>query len=712
MFGEDKVAPDFGRSGDATVVVLLLLWLSLLANVPAAPVIAGAQRVAEEHAGAVLFNELGCANCHGGAAGSGPARSGPELRDLAQRVEYDWVLGFLAKPEHDRMPAMFATLPEAERGQAIGDVAAWLGTLQGEKKLNLKAQRHANAERGSALYHEVGCVACHAPTAEFKPERPALPIAVPLPDLERKTSLSALAHFLSNTNELRPDARMPQVPLDTQEAIDIAAHLLDFQSSDPREAKPIKPWPKPAPGSVKRGRRLVESLNCAACHSLPGIEAQPLRKIRGLDGPCLDGRGAVRYQLSESQRVALIGYLPRARLEGLDLLIDQAGFPQDRVSLGGLNCYACHERAGIGGPTPETDAFFLGDLALGDAGRIPPPLTLVGRKLNQAWLLRAARGDPETRVRPYLKTRMPTYPRLFGTMMHFDFMNSGDLVREDVGGVWEPGELEEPPKEIAKVDALEAGRKLLGTHGGVNCITCHAWGERPSLGIRGMDISVLDQRLKPGWFRAYLLDPASYRAGTLMPALWPQGKSTVKDVLGGDTEQQIGAIWAFIRDGKGLPDGFPDRAAGNFELVPKDRPIIQRTFLEGVGTHAILVGFPGGINLAYDAATAGPSLVWRGRFFDAYGTWFSRFAPFEKPLEDKTYAFPDGAAARYLGYELDAVGNPTFLSRVGEQERREHFEVKDGKLVRRLSSEQNVGHPKGMEVEREKGALTITYSWK
>jgi len=690
------------------IVVALTAWLVLAVAAQAAPVIAGAERVPEQ-AGAILYTELGCANCHGGASGSVPARSGPNLYDLPVRVDHGWLLEFLANPEHDRMPAMFDAVPEADRSQAIKDVAAWLGTLKGD--LKLKAERHANAERGSALYHEIGCVACHAPTSDFKPEQPTSPIAVPLPDLKKKTSLPALADFLSNTSHYRPDSRMPQIPMDRQEAIDIAAHLLDYQSSDPRDAPRVKPWPQPEPKQLKRGRTLVESLNCAACHDLPGIELRPIQKIKGDGGGCIEGEKSVRYQLSKTQKEALIAFLPKAKRDAIDLLLDEVSIGSKHQSLSGLNCYACHERSGVGGPTVETDPFFIGDPALGDAGRIPPPLTLVGRKLKPEWLEMAVRGDPATRVRPYLKTRMPIYPRVYESLAHSAFLLN-DVIRIDVKGA-DPVEI---PPDIAKVDDLAAGRKLLGTHGGVNCITCHGWGGQPSLGIQGMDLSTLDQRLHPQWFREFLLDPSKYRTGTLMPPLWPDGKATVKDVLSGDTEKQIGAIWAFIRDGEGLPDGFPDRGSGQFELVPKDRPIIQRTFLEGVGTHAILVGFPGGVNIAYDAATAAPKLVWRGRFFDAYNTWFSRFAPFEKPLGKDVEAFPDGEDARFRGYEIDAGGNPIFLSRIGEQKVTEHFEVKDGKLIRTVTSKTAITtkHPRGVDVVEERNGDTTTfiYSWK
>ena len=371
-----------------------------------------------------------------------------------------------------------------------------------------------------------------------------------------------------------------------------------------------------------------------------------------------------------------------------------------------MNCYACHDRDGIGGPGAETNPFFVGDEGLGDSGRLAPPLTGIGHKLQKSWLEGVFKGDTGSRVRPYLKTQMPLYATHAPALA--DWLEEIDAKPDAT------------PLVEHKED-LEAGRKLLGIVGGVNCITCHTWGEQRSLGIQALDLSSLDQRLRPEWFRSYLLNPAEYRAGTLMPPLWPGGQATVKDVLGGDTDRQIAAIWSFIREGEGLPEGFPDRSSGQYELIPGDSPIIQRTFFEGAGTKAILVGFPGGINLAYDGDGARPAVIWRGAFFDAYQTWYSRHAPFEKPLGEGVAAFPETGAEtgrRFRGYRLDAAGNPTFLSTDGDRELSEGFVVEGGKLKRTVIWSKGgapvVTHPEGVEFQTETGetSLTFIYSWK
>jgi mono/diheme cytochrome c family protein len=654
--------------------------------------------------GAILFSELGCANCHGESPVVTP-RKGPNLVDLKQRVDHGWVTSFLKNPEAGRSGSTMPKMGPGLSGEEVESVTAFLGTKG--KGIKFNNGRHANAERGSALYHEKGCVACHAPTVDFHsphvgPALAGVALAIPHPDLKKKTSLEALNHFLAAPARYRPDGRMPHLILDRQEAMDIAAHLMDFQASDPTESSSVKAWPAADAVMIKKGRALTQKMNCAACHDIPGEKAKAVVKLSDIpsrDGPnCLSTEpvaGLPFYDLSDAQRASLNLYL---KSRGPDAV------PEISTTLAAMNCYACHERDGLGGPTNATDPWFIGDEGLGDSGRLPPPLTGIGFKLQRKWLEDVLKGSATTQVRPYLKTQMPAYHGQAEILAEF-------LERADAK--------EAQFKVSHSPEILEAGRKLLGTQGGVSCITCHTWGTQPSLGIQALDISSLGQRLRPEWFHQYLLNPSSYRPQTLMPELWPGGKSMVPGVLGGKTDQQIAAIWAFIEKGKGLPDGFPDRSGGEFELIPKDRPIIQRTFFKKTGTKAILVGFPGEINIAYDGLKAYPSRVWKGRFFDAYNTWFTRAAPFEQPLSDEVFEFPQPKVkGRFRGYRIEASGNPTFLIQADGRSLEESFSVDDGKLSRTIFWEEGaapaVTHPAGVEVKQDakENTLTFIYSWK
>jgi hypothetical protein len=141
--------------------------------------------------------------------------------------------------------------------------------------------------------------------------------------------------------------------------------------------------------------------------------------------------------------------------------------------------------------------------------------------------------------------------------------------------------------------------------------------------------------------------------------------------------------------------------------------------LKKTGTKAILVGFPGEVHLAFDGDSGFLSMVWRGRFFDAYDTWFTRAAPFGEPLGDEVYEVPKPVIkGRFRGYELDESGNPTFIVNRGGRELWERFSVVDGQLIREVrwvkGDPPRLRHPKDVLKSEAPGEniLTYTYSWK
>ena len=657
--------------------------------------------------GRLLYNELGCVNCHGGTTGL-PARRGPELAGATRRVQVEWLGKFLANPATTRPGTAMPHLLATEKPGDIDAVLHYLGSLPNTAGPKAKPPGHVNAVRGGELFHAVGCVACHAPAKDFTladgapKETEFTHRSVGFPDLAAKYSLVSLATFLGDPLKVRTDGRMPHTELSEDDATDIAGYLLRFESSDGKSAPNVAPF-TPDKALAERGRAVVAAARCSACHQLPAEAAAQPVALRQPKGGCLDAQPAAnlpRYELSEVQRVSLALFLPRR---------DQPA-PQTQLTaltLEALNCLACHERDGRGGPDAARQAYFAGDHNLGDTGRLPPPLTGVGRKLQPEWLEKVLTG--EFRVRPYLQTKMPIYGAATARL-------GAALASADA----------KPETALPGGDDT-AGRKLLGTQGGVGCITCHRWGERPALGIQALDLSNLGQRIQPGWLREYLVNPASYRPGTLMPSFWPDGKASNHDILGGDTARQIASIYSFAKSANGEPEGFPALAGGEFELLPKDRPIVQRTFFEDTGTHAILVGFPTGAHLAYDGQNARPAVAWRGKFFDAYNTWFSRFAPFEKAGGPAVKTWPaategDAAPVRFHGYRLDAQGVPTFLYSVAELQVEERFDGIENGLTHIVTWNPDaptapvITHPDGVTVTEEAASVPgrrhFTYLWK
>src|SRR5690606_38004706 len=106
------------------------------------------------------------------------------------------------------------------------------------------------------------------------------------------------------------------------------------------------------------------------------------------------------------------GRHPRFQLEDAQLQAIAAALAEETITpdadhivmaktLTAFRCNACHARDDFGGVPEAYSSYFLGaDEKLGDDGRIPPPLTLVGAKLRPAWMKKVL-FDGES-VRPYM----------------------------------------------------------------------------------------------------------------------------------------------------------------------------------------------------------------------------------------------------------------------------------------------------------------------
>ncbi len=397
------------------------------------------------------------------------------------------------------------------------------------------------------------------------------------------------------------------------------------------------------PGKARMGKQMFAMLRCVSCHKMEGLAplrpAKPLAQLN-LDSPegCLSPgvrKGLPNFQLSGDQRAAL-----KAALSG------GSGFaqplkPEQLISrsLATMNCYACHDRDGVGGPDTTRDALFTTNIEidLGDEGRLPPTLTGVGRKL-QSKALRDIVTSDKHRVRYFMSTRMPQFtPTTVEPLL-------ANLVETDR----KPKDLETP--EFSEL-AVKDGHHLVGI--GLNtlgCVNCHNANGGRSAGIPGVDLATVHERLTPGWFHDYLLNPLAFKKETRMPTFWPDGKSLIKDIAGGDTHRQIDAIWTYLALGKSmpLPQGVQLDGSVGEELTPIEEPIIHRTFMKEVGPRAILVGFPERVHAAFDANVVRLAKLWRGRFFDAAGVSSGRTDKFFEPLGTDVFDLPPGPALAFL----------------------------------------------------------------
>jgi cytochrome c len=413
-----------------------------------------------------------------------------------------------------------------------------------------------------------------------------------------------------------------------------------------------------------RGKALFSSLGCASCHEHSEVQsarfsAKSFAEMAA-SGGCLAESiksGLPDYHLDATQRNALTHLLAHKTSR------TQTPSPETRVRslIASLNCVACHTRDGKGGPTNARLQYFMGvgEADLGDEGRIPPHLTKIGQKLRRETMTDIL--EKALSVRPYMATRMPQ----FG---HPAIADLPTLIEEADGA---------QTRSEPSTSALDEkwGRKLVGV-GGLSCISCHTFASRKSLGIPAVDMTMMTRRLKKDWFRAYLLDPPSLRPGTRMPSFWPGGHAVNKEVLDGNTDGQINAVWAYLSKGRDadLPAGL---VTGKKEIVAEKEAVIYRNFIRGASPRGIGVGYPEKANLVFDANTLSIAEIWQGAFIDAARHSNGRGEGFEPPLGDRIYALPEGPAFAILetatsawpkkaddnrmrGYQLDDNRRPIF----------------------------------------------------
>lgn len=703
----------------------------------AAPMVSGFDRFARHDelsptlAGSLLISELSCVSCHASDDQWLKPKRGPRLTGAGNRLQPTWLKQYLANPAamkpETTMPHVLSQLPESQRGEAIDALVAFLGSQQqpfavikagGALPVVHEFWKRGDADRGNKLYHTVGCVACHDPdpdyeTVESKPsaidelieqldpeEIADLGLAsearrvdsVPHGDLVSKYSLRSLTMMLLDPTKTRPSARMPSLRLSPLEAADIAAHLLRDQTT-----KQIEIQSNDAPQStVEQGRALFVQLRCAACHdasdALAAAPAKPLLELNAAaPESCIENPagGMPRYAFDDEQRNAIRARLNARRIENL-AAADEVDFRMLQ-----LNCYGCHRRDERGGVGRFRKAYFetIGHVDLGDEGRLPPTLGGVGRKLTPKAL--AAVFHPKTVPhRPFMTARMPSY--------------SADAVDPLVRGFQEADRGDQsdavdilPPQQ----EMADAGRDLVNT----GCVGCHAFRGESLPGVVGIDLSGTTRRIDSKWFYEFVLNPSAVKKRTRMPTFFPDGKSNRPELLDGDVQRQISAIWAYLQylDKEPLPEKIETVRSANYELSPMEKPIVLRTFMEQAGTHAIAVGFPQGVHFAFDAEQMRLAIGWKQRFLDARGTWFERFTPPADPLGDAQIKMPAGplvivdenggkhegenADYRFRGYRLDAAGVPTFLYDVAGWSIEDRIEATESGTLRRSVTVKRTG---------------------
>lgn len=682
--------------------------------------------LSQTQVGELLIEELRCGSCH---ASQKPLleRPAPDLSDVGGRVDSNYLQRFLANPSDvhsgSEMPNVLAMVPNSERETAATALTHYL-VHQSTNKFQNNDQHRPDSERsevGKQLFHSVGCVACHAPrenkTRQLTPEEQAREDereeaetppnsqsenarlktgVVELGHVPSKYNLSSLSGFLFQPLKVRSSGRMPDMKLTPEESKAIAEYLLHDQESKHLAFQIDKKL-------VEVGKKYFDELNCAACHRLDNAVAKPavveLRKAdltRGClaksnDRSAKGNSSSPRFSLSTKESDAILAALKvPEHVDSDDVEIAK--------TLTRFNCIACHIRDDFGGVAEDRSAYFeTSEKNLGEDGRIPPPLTLLGAKLRPEWLKKVL-FDGES-VRPYMSTRMPQYgePNLRRLP---ELVRRVDKLESEVLRIPSP---ESDTKEKSKADRERekllrtAGRELLGQQG-VYCVACHNFNGKPAPVNKGIDLMTSFERLEPGWFNNFVRNPGKYRPRIVMPYSWPDGVAAHDKILDGDTQMQIEAIWYYLSLGTSAADP-PGIRRIDTVLSVGETARTYRGRSSVAGFRGIAVGFPEKLSYAFNAETGTLSAIWQGDFIrvDRGGQGSGGFNPSAQAVQmaqDVSFIeskddsspwplrpvmtkeapanpnplYPKNLGYQFRGYYLDDAQVPTFMYRSGDVE--------------------------------------------
>jgi mono/diheme cytochrome c family protein len=639
---------------------------------------AGAPRWTEIARGRALVEDLNCRGCHAGGEPQGPhdPGRGPVLTNAGRRLSPAWVYAWLKDPAAYRKNARMPHVPLSDAERL--DVTAYLATarVDGYADPGSITEKEASGgdalrAKGKGLFEAIGCKACHGTG----------PGLVSLEGVGSKMSVAALRAYLLQPGKVDPTGRMPSLALKDDEAAALALYLAQGRS-------PGFEAPVPAGGDAQRGKALVAGKGCLGCHTVE-VETKPLAST--LQAPAFaalrGGKGclaeapparAPRYRVTAADRAAIAAYL-----ETPD--VARAPLVEATRAMEVFRCRACHEVN-----APPLVAW----------KESPPSLNDTGNKLKTAWIKEVVTG--KRRMRHWLELRMPEFA-------HAGALAEGLAALAGASRGPEPAPARTAAAAGAKEDkpdplVLREGVRYLGRgEEGLACINCHdyAW-YRSGAATPAPDMSTMAQRMRPEWFRRWLMDPARIQPGTQMPAFFVDVDATVVD-------KKITALWAALSMGKDmpLPEGVtPDNKALKLPVGP--RPLVFRSFVTGGGTRSVLVGFPNGPAYSFDAEGCRVEFAWAGEFLDVRAVWLERGGQSAAPLGERWFVAGAGQplrvadagkvpTARSRGYTLDAAGVPTFTYELDGHEVRDRITPGAG----------GVGLERTIEVRPARGKRTV-----
>jgi cytochrome c2 len=246
----------FGKPGLSILIAVTLFALPKGGNsAPGVILSPQSAHLAGVQEGELLLGELNCVSCHaaeGRVVNHLVPRVAPSLENVGSRVTPQYLRAYLTDPQQEKpgaiMPDLLHGLSSPAKAETVENLVQYLASLKSDSKEEaFSGANPYKMQEGRLLFHQVGCVACHAPdepASNFQPalagenatptaRRASVESSLPLGNLARKYTVPALTQFLIDPLKARPAGRMPSSNLTRGEASSIAMYLLRGQTNSP-----------------------------------------------------------------------------------------------------------------------------------------------------------------------------------------------------------------------------------------------------------------------------------------------------------------------------------------------------------------------------------------------------------------------------------------------------------------------------------------------
>lgn len=355
---------------------------------------------------------------------------------------------------------------------------------------------------------------------------------------------------------------MPSLRLTEDEARDVASYLMTRKHDDAAYANTDY---MDDPNLKNQGLSLVRNYGCAGCHEIAGLEeeqrigteltkegSKPTERLdfallghKAEDEGWYTHKGFFEHKLenpavydtgkekAKQDRLKMPNFnFSKPEIDAVTTLLEgsvDASVPpryfynptdqrQDIIDgwwvVRKYNCMGCH-KVHVGQNSIFDTMTKYQDPDWKD--QKPPTLIGEGARVNPDWLMRflnnPALSETDTNrdgVRQYLKARMPTFSFSDGEIRK--------LVR-----FFEAMSSQAQPFIAEKLDPLTDQERTMArqlfTSEGAPCLKCHMTGDaKHDSHATAPNFTVAKERLKPGWTRRWMLDPAMMSPGTAMPS--------------------------------------------------------------------------------------------------------------------------------------------------------------------------------------------------